>query len=553
MSRLQTIDLTTFTGGLNRRASAFQLAQSESPDILNMEIDPRGGFFTRKGWERWNAADITDPVDWDPRSSELLPLSDGNFQLYVANGSTVWASGTDGVFANLGIPVGGSSHLADFASWGDTAYIACGSANVPYRRQGTGTAIPLTPAGSGSWNNDYTVVDGGVMPQAEHVEPHASYLFTAVSNEDGTTYDDRLRWSHPNQPEDWAELDYIDIKTGGGVITGLMSYQDHLLIFKTDSLWALYGYDAESWQLIKVSRSIGAPTPNAVARSEDAVFFYSSASHSAIYAYTGDSPVEISHQLDPVLEDVTLPQDVWLGWVGNRLWCSLPYDELARTGEGSQFIFDPSIGNGAWTRHKAAVGEVTCIVEGSDIDTGSPLACLSGSSGVSCLVKLDYLDRAVDSVDVAQTTPVPFETRYRTGWMFDGEPDRRKSWRRPRFIVRRGSEEVRVQVDTFWNYNQQTAKRSHTLILDTDASGAFWRLTGPAEERGFDWGDGSLWNGAIVTGGQIERAQPPAGGQTGLGVARAVQLRFTTASSTPGQPWGVEAIVLKYINRRMTT
>lgn len=553
MSRLQTVDLNRFTGGLNRRASAFQLDPSETPDILNMEVDPRGGFYTRKGWKRWNAADIDTPATWRPRSAELLPLPNGQFQVYVANEDTIWASGTNAVFTDIGVPVGGSTHLADYALWSDTVYISCGTALVPYKRKGTDAAVALSAASSGNWNDDYTIVVGGVMPQSEHCEPHGGYLFTAFTNEDGTVRPDRLRWSHTNEPEDWAELDFIDIKVGGGEITGLVSYQDHLLIFKTDSMWALYGYNSASWQLIKVSGSVGAPTPNAITRSENAVYFYSAASHQAIYAYSGENPIEISHQLDPVMEQITLPDDVWLGWVGNRLWCSLPYNELAMAEEGSQFIFDLSIGNGAWVRHKAAAGEVTCIVEGSDIGTNSPLACLSGNSGVACLVQLDFLEQPVDSIDVAQTTPIPVDVRYRTGWVFAGEPDRRKSWRRPTFVVRRGNESVNIIIDTYWNYNQQVAQRTHTLMIDTESDGAFWRLTGELEDRGFEWGDGALWNGAIVTGGQIERAQPAAAGGGGLGVADAVQLRFTTHSATAGKAWGIEAMTLKYINRRMTT
>jgi hypothetical protein len=39
-----------FTGGINFRADQFQLAPNESPSIINMEIDPRGGVFTRAGY-----------------------------------------------------------------------------------------------------------------------------------------------------------------------------------------------------------------------------------------------------------------------------------------------------------------------------------------------------------------------------------------------------------------------------------------------------------------------------------------------------------------------
>ena len=60
-NRLEPLNLMDFTGGLNLRRNQFQLADNESPDLLNVDIDPRGGFYTRKGWQRWNDTDVVDP------------------------------------------------------------------------------------------------------------------------------------------------------------------------------------------------------------------------------------------------------------------------------------------------------------------------------------------------------------------------------------------------------------------------------------------------------------------------------------------------------------
>jgi hypothetical protein len=57
MTELQPINLDDFTGGVNLWRNQFNIAPNQSPDMLNMEIDPRGGFYTRKGWSRWNADD----------------------------------------------------------------------------------------------------------------------------------------------------------------------------------------------------------------------------------------------------------------------------------------------------------------------------------------------------------------------------------------------------------------------------------------------------------------------------------------------------------------
>jgi hypothetical protein len=44
--------LEAFTGGLNLRSDQFNLAENESPDLLNVLVDPRGGIRQRDGVDR---------------------------------------------------------------------------------------------------------------------------------------------------------------------------------------------------------------------------------------------------------------------------------------------------------------------------------------------------------------------------------------------------------------------------------------------------------------------------------------------------------------------
>ena len=41
--------LESFSGGLNFRSDQFNLAPNESPDLLNVVVDPRGGVRMRDG------------------------------------------------------------------------------------------------------------------------------------------------------------------------------------------------------------------------------------------------------------------------------------------------------------------------------------------------------------------------------------------------------------------------------------------------------------------------------------------------------------------------
>jgi hypothetical protein len=566
--RLQTINLTDFTGGVNTTRSDFQLKPNESPGMLNMEVDPYGGFYTRPGWARWNPADIvaTPVTNWRPRNAQLHPYSNGTFSVFIANGGKVWAGGPSASFVDLGLVCGATPHLADPAAWGNIVYLGCGRTHPVWKVTNApaagnlGAAIPIAHGGgTPNWNNDYTVPKHGVMPQCEHLEPHGGYIFAANTQEDGVVYPNRLRWSHPDEPEDWAVNDYIDIEEGGGAITAIRSFNDHLLIFKTDSVHALYGYDADSWQRVKVSSSVGTPSPTCVTRSEDSVYFYSATGRNGIYVYQGQAPQEISRNQRWVFDNLANPTDIWLSWMARRLWCSVPWEWEAGPDEshGSVLVFDPE-NNGAWVRHKPVHGTIACTVEYSDVAAEYPLVVTCGCTGVAGVLAVERnADIAGDILTQGQAA-LGLHCRYRTSWQDAGWPERQKSFLRPRLIARVMPSSVVVRMSTFWNYNPNSERRSHAFGIAA-GGGVFWRALGAADPKGggFNWGDGSVWGaGANERSGDVlvrPRVANPATRGTSLGWARAVQLEFAPEDHTLALPWGVDAIVLKVNLRELTT
>jgi len=582
VSTLQGLDLIDFTGGVNLRANQFQVADNESPRMLNVEIEPGRGFFTRKGWERWNEADVVDPALWDPRSTEINLLSDGGFQVYVTNdeaGGNIYAAGDDGIFTSLGVACDASPHLADFAPWGDTMYIVCGTGES-HKRFHTDAPVGLIDA-STSWNPNYTTPTHGKMPMAEHVQAHASYIFVAGTTElgdDPGSHPNRIRWSHPDEPEDWAADDFLDIETGGGEITALRSFQDHLLIFKTDSLWALYGYDLESWQLVRVSRAIGAPAPTSVAQSESITYFFSASGRAGIYAYDGNSVSEISVPLRPVAEGIlpTRIRDVWLGFVCHRLWCSVPWAMDDPANGNTIGVFDPDIGDGVWVAHRPALGSMRSIIEGSDIGGECALAVLHvpafvdpdpgnptpeedpdrSHPGAACLVRLEMLPAAVDIIleDMSET---PFYAEYRTNWKHLGKPELRKSFLRTRFLAPRQETDTELRLDIYWDYDTTVVRRSLHGVVIRAGTQVFWRELGfdSPLPGGFDFKE---LGKADPSGRGADFGVAPGGAMLGrtnlsLGVCRAVQLHFSTVGTEAGKPWGFDGIFMKVRERRFTT
>ncbi len=561
-NRLEPINLQDFRGGLNLRTNQLQIGADQSPEMVNITLDAEGGLRTRYGWMRWNDDDVVDleTTDWDPRRAWLHQLADGTDVLYIANDGAVLHSDAGAAFADLGAAVAASPHLADFATWGNDFYIAAGRSLSAKRRRGLAAVTTLTNAGAGTWNDDYTTPAHDVFPRAELCEAHGGYMFVANTNEDGTSFRNRIRWSHPSVPDDWATEDFLDIELGGSEITALMSYEDHLLIFKPDSVWALYGYSADSWQVVQKSTTSGAPSPQAVTRSETAVFWYSTSEQGAIFGYSGERPEEIGRALRPALNQLVSTDLVWVGWIGRRLWVTLPWAYTGPTPDDSAtLVWDPSLSEaGSWMYFRPAQGALGPLVGGSNVDSLIGPMGVIRSDDMPCVVLLDAItDRAVDDLwgDAVLGTPdgayivteddeeillgatdstEPFETVYRTSWIHGDWPTRKKSWRRPDFICTRTGLAHSLRIESFRDYNHATPKRASTVDVEVNGAIAQW--------GGFDWGDGTLWGeGDEVEGAAIRRG-------SSFGLAKSLQIRIT--GLTPGARWGIDTVVLKVVMRR---
>lgn len=568
-NRREPLNLIDFTGGLNLRSNQFQLAENESPEMENITIDPLGGIYSRKGWARWNDADIpVDPTTWDPRRAFLHQLSDGTDNVYIAANNKVWMTSGTADFEDTLLTAEAAVHMADFCSFGDDVYMACGMTQQGARRSGLADPAVIPAAGVSNWNDDYTAPAHDVMPKAGLCEAHAGYLFVARTSEDGINFPNRVRWSHPTSQDDWAHDDYIDIGSGGSQIVALMSFEDHLLVFKADGIWALYGFNAETWQLIQKSTTIGATSPQSVTRSENAVFFYSASDRGGIYAYNGERPIEISEQLRYALENIIDNELIWVGWAGRKLWVTLPWTFDGPTEDNvGVFVFDPSIGeNGAWTYYTSEAGGLGPIVAGSNIDSQSkPLGVLRNTE-YPCLVQLNAIDNAMDQVAHeavlgATTSPTawdmamiltndgkaiiaggspglqPFRSHFRTTWMTANWPTRKKSWRRPDFVCRRTGLDHRLAVQSFRDYEELNARRSSSVFV----GGGGKTVWGEFDWKASNDPDASVWGVGTTSGGIIRRG-------SSYGMARALQLRIESA--TRGARWGVDAIVLKLVFRR---
>lgn len=534
-SNLKLLRQDDFTGGLNLRADQFQLGPNESPSMLNVEIDPRGGLFSRGAMRRINTSAIA-VGEWNPE--RLFPFYGAEAYVMLttgkgtANGSVYYSSGSS--FSPLAVPVV-SSHGAGFAPWGEVLYMVTGSTSYKWNTTpATNVLTTLTASGSsgsGSWQNNYTTPVGGFMPIAKHAVTHAGKVFVAGTTEGGVAFPNRIRWSHPNSPENWAYDDFIDINDGGSQINGLSVVAGHLVVFKENGVFAIFGYDSDSFQVVEVSRTVGCSNPHAFANSENGVYFFSFPE--GLMFYDGTTVRDLFEPLRPMFDLGYLnnekSDEIYVNFVNRRVWLSMPYSTSDNvTYPSVSFVYDGSIGrSGAWTMlstadSKGAAGGCTFI---SDTSTNLHLIVHPTKPQV---LRVDMYTQFQDDIE---GTNSPFVSRYRTRWQDGGNYSQKKMFRRPDIIAKQTNANTALKMNIFRDYEEANVVRSYDVGLPETSGGMMWGIS--------NWGEAS-W-GAPNYGSQLVNGN-------NLGLARSIQVEF---EGPLARAWGINSYTLKYSPRRI--
>lgn len=532
MASLQVVRQDDFTGGLNLRADQFQLGPNESPKMLNVEIDPRGGVFSRGAMRRINSSGIA--AHWQPENlfpfygdSHYVMLSTG--KAGATDGDVFYSTGSN--FTSLAIPVG-YEHGASFAPWGKTLFITAGPTKVSYKWDGA-TKTALTASGP-VWQNSYATptLTPEYFPQAAHTITHAGKVFVANTIENGVEKRTRVRWSHPNNPTNWAEQDYIDINDGGQDVTGLASFGGHLLVFKHNAVFAIFGYDSDTFQVVEISRNVGAATPHAICTTERGVYFFSYPD--GLMLYNGNNVIDVFEPIRPaVINNSINPaaiDEVYVNYVNRRIWVSVPYSEVTTVSHPTAvFVYDPSVSQrGAWLMF--STGDSKGIAGGCTftLESGQTMHLVAHPT-LPQVLNVDDYDNTYDNIT---GTDVYFPSSYRTRWVDAGSYSQKKMWRRPDVVIKQAALTSTLTFDIYSDYEESVKTKTYSVNVPVTGAGMTWGFS--------QWGS-ATWGGANL-GSQIVNGRS-------IGLAKAIQVEF---SGTAGVPWGINSLTLKYNPRKVT-
>lgn len=540
MSAINIFEQRDFTGGLNLRSDQFQLSDNESPKMLNVEIDPRGGVFSRGGMTRINSVAIAGT--WDPQKLYQFSGDGTNPNIMLTNGSKIYKS-TGGNFTTLQYSagndvVGNSPHGICAAVWGDTLYMATGEASTAggyswKTSQTYATNITRSSYSPQAWQAtaDASIVK---MPQCEHLVVHASRMWAAQTSEDvsgvTTHFPNRIRYSITGTATNWSESAYFDLLGGGNGITGMAVANGSLIVFKPTATYLIYGTDPSNFGVIQLSDKLGCQSHHAMAVADNGVYFY--ALGRGLYFIDGNSIIDVFGNIRPIIDlgkvSSTSVEGVSVSWVRGRVWLSLPYAENGAipTDPTVNFVFDPTLG--AYTMFKTSDGYG--VISGCDF---------RGANNAEYRLMIHptqpyvlNVDRYSEDTDTITSTNQGFTSYYRTKWFDGGSYMQKKMFRRPDIVLKEADGSQIVSVRVWHNFDETDAnwKREFNItqipIASSNWNTALW-------DSGF-WSSG-VASSVIKTG-------------KNLGMAKTVQLQFT---GPVGQAWGINSIGYKFNSRRV--
>ena len=556
--RVRSLERKDFTGGLNVVDDAFQLSENETPDCLNVQLLPRGGFQLRNPLVLFSK----DPFAVGSVKNIWPFYGTGVPQVVVqtADGLSVG----DGAGAFVAVPQPGGTGTISGRS--RAASLARTSTGVSYlyvqrnvERQATrfdGSQVIVLTDSHGAYNDVLASPAAGHMPKAKLVVAHANYLFHGWTLEGATSFPSRLRWSHPGEPEDYRTDDWVDVGLDDGdEITALVSFGQALFVFKHRSVWRLSGYDPDTFQLQKIADGVGCVSQEAVVASSQGLFWFDGTQ--GMFTLGDGRPRWIWQKLASLLLDGSISRSsldgVTVGWLDNRLFVAVPWDSA--TVNTRLFVFDLQAGKGgAWYPYEfgspdspISVGPMICWSDGPG---DRPFCLLVGREGQGVFRLSDDRQLASDDLGyaafVAQQSEVggqdvlggtaqdlvPFRSYLKTAWFAAGMPTVRKRWRRPSFVMDADSQGT-IAVDVFHDYAANISRRSLSLAVD------------PADSGGVLWGSGALWGAFSWSSGSVGDQAIVRG--SALGNAYAVQLLFRG----PQARWGVNAVAFRYLPKKV--
>ena len=513
--------LESFTGGLNLRTDQFNLAENESPDLLNVLVDPRGGIRQRDGVDRRN----TTALGSDIQGIWGFHTDSGTNQVMVNYGTAV-AHSASANFTNLsGITARTNGTRVYGVTMNNVAY------GVSYDKPS------FKWDGSSAADLGVTFGAAGNMPQAQYIAAWNNFAWVANTYESGTNHKYRLRWSNANDPETWTANDYVDIDKGdhGDYIPGVCPMGDRLLVFKSNSVHAVFGFDSDSFQVTTLSNNVGSVPLSSPVSTPYGTFFWHA--DRGVYLYDRENFVWVFDKMSPAIDDgrITFSTNPQLAWGNNKLYVSVDWTSGGSTTRRT-LIYDPTIAGGAW---------VTTDIDAAALYSYQPpnsSSTVFGACVANTGVLIDVEDdqqRSTDRYAISAETHI--SSYFVTRWIAGKNPIVKKRWGRPRMVTSAEST-ISLPVQVYKDYDKSEQTTSFNVSITGKTSTSLWNTA--------KWDDADSTSAYYAAWDAIARdLTAVVKNLPTLGTAKSVSMKVN--GPTTNNHWEMNAVAFAYTPRRL--
>jgi len=530
---LTTLD--DFRGGLNYRLDAFDVELNESPDLLNVSVDPRGGISLRDGVVTAARTALASNVKgiWSYYND------DGTSEVLVNYGTSVAVlNGVD--FDPLPFAGNITNRTDGSRVYGTTIN------NVAYGVSGDQVSFYY----NGTAGTDLgTTLDGtpGNFPIAQYVTHWNNFAWVGNTKEGATYEKNRVRFSHANLPTQWSDLDYIDVGKGegGDYITGVVGHNDRLMIFKSNSTYAVFGFDGDSFQMVTVSERVGSTPLSSPVSTPHGVFFWHA--REGVYLYDGSNMHWLFEKLKPAIDDGRVAFGVapQLTWGNNKLYVSFQYNNPDTNAlEQRVFVYDPTLNS--WVLWDVEVEALWTHTPTDDTDSVYG-ACVTNTGTV---VKIDSASYPADrySYTGGNYVSTNIAAYLQSAWIKTRNPIVRKRWGQIRLILS-AEQTVDLGVEVFHDYNTSEAVREYTTrVVSREGNSSIWAAVAGTATPTWQSDDGLTGDGEWSASGGSSAVDIKKLGTGGTASAICVKVVGPTVQNAV---WEVNGIAFPYKSRRM--
>ena len=562
-----------FTGGLNFRADQFNLGGNESPAMLNVEVDPRGGIRRRDAVTKINSTALSDDI-----VSLFTHYAVGLNQIFASvNPST--APDTTEIYFNENAsgdfsgPIAYSNGTLTFSgsqpatgvTFNGYTYIVNGSmlaaphaVGAALKWGGYNSPLPYDPANPPTTYPGYLAPDldgtDGHFPCARYVTAWSDYVWAAYTLESGTTHNNRLRWSKQSDAENWTATDYTDIDIGedGDYITGILPDQNRLLIFKENSVYELVGTNTDNFQVRNISRTAGNMEGCTPINTTVGVFFWFAEDglfllrdQTLAWAFERIKPAMTYDVGQPALTTTVAPS---MMWVEEKLWLSVNYqsdDNLSGSNlinRRNTFVWDPSLGpTGGWVRHDINARSLLAYRPTNDTHYG--IAATSGITSAVSFDRISKVDQNADTDNYGTGSAQEIVAYYQTGWFEGNRPTFLKRWGKTRTVLLADAD-IQMTMYVYKDYDLSQWSFSNTGSTTGLGAAATWDSAPSGSGTGV-W-DTSEWQPE----GTSDRYLLVKWATIGTAVAISLRFSVTPTVSYRGK-WGITSMIGMYRTRRL--